>query len=84
MQVILNEFGTGYSFVISVIIANRLMIAVRAKYYEVEESEHNLATIRFNHFTSRSSQQTFPLDEGDIELDWRGSSIGSRWTISDE
>lgn len=60
------------------------MITVRAKYYEVEESEHNLATIRFNHFTSRNSQQTFPLDEDDIELDRPDNSIGSRWTSEDE
>jgi len=61
----LNELGTGYSFVISVISANRLMIAVRSTYFQVEESQYNPGTI---HFTSPDSQQTSPLDEG-IELD---------------
>lgn len=67
----LNELGTGYSFVISVIFANRLMVAVRSPNYytnQVEESEFYFTTIRFAS-RSRADQQTSPLDEVAVELD---------------
>lgn len=66
VQVILNELGAGYSFVISSILANRLMITMRSTYHEVEESEPKFTTI---HFISHNSRQTFPLG-GELVSDW--------------
>jgi len=82
----LDELGTGYSFVISVIFANRLMITVRSPNYYInqvqQESEYNFTTIRF---ASRSyaNEQTFPPDEVAVELDSRDNTRESSGTSPD-
>jgi len=40
----LNEIGTGFSFCVSAILANRLMIAVRSNYYAALEKPYGLPT----------------------------------------
>lgn len=39
-QITLDEFGTGFSFTISTVLANRLLISVREKYY-AHHGEHS-------------------------------------------
>jgi hypothetical protein len=72
IQVTLDELGTSYSLVISVILANRLMISVRSTYYQSEASIAQMPSIAFNNVSNNVSRNTFPLDEGagaEIELD---------------
>ncbi|KIM86912.1 hypothetical protein PILCRDRAFT_815363 [Piloderma croceum F 1598] len=73
-RITLDELGTSYSLVISVILANRLMISVRSSYYQKETtSVTNLPSIAFNDFP-RHTEPHFTtqvtLNEGaGIELD---------------
>jgi hypothetical protein len=86
MKLTLNELGTGYSFGISVIFANRLMITVRSPNYYInqvqQESEYNFTTIRFAS-RSRADEQTFPPDEVAVELDSRDYTRESSGTSPD-
>lgn len=70
-HITLDELGTSYSLVISVILANRLMIGVRSSYYQKEATLANLPSIAFNNIATGHSELQFntnyPLDE--IELD---------------
>jgi len=76
----LDELGTGYSFVISSILANRLLIAVRVNYYtKDEERDPPHSSIYFADLdiyntmrtkTQHRTTQGRSLDEsGEIELD---------------
>jgi len=73
--VTLDELGTSYSLVISVILANRLMISVRSTYYQSEASIVQMPSIAFdnnNNISNDVSRNTYALDEGagtGIELD---------------
>jgi len=81
----LDELGTGYSFVISSILANRLLIAVRVNYYTKDEERdpphssiyfadldiyNTMRTKTQQDMTIHRTTQGRSLDEsGEIELD---------------
>jgi len=55
-RITLDELGTSYSLVISVILANRLMIGVRSSYYQNEAATiTTMQSIAFNNELSRNS-----------------------------
>jgi len=73
-RVTLDELGTGYSLVISVILANRLMIGVRSKYYQGETSLTGMASITFEfNRASRRPDSEFKSEDistvMEVELD---------------
>lgn len=41
MQITLNEIATGFSFSISAVLANRLMLSVRDRYYDLSAVTHS-------------------------------------------
>jgi len=59
-RITLDELGTSYSLVISVILANRLMIGVRSTYYRSEASLAVVPTIAFNNFNDISRNTEYP------------------------
>jgi len=66
----LDELGTSYSLVISVILANRLMIGVRSTYYQSEATLANVpSNIAFNNFSLPSDYQFTLETETAIEMD---------------
>jgi len=68
-RVTLDELGTSYALVISVILANRLMIRVRATYYQSDVTVV-MPSIAFNDFSLQTEhQQTLKDDLDKIELD---------------
>lgn len=61
LQLTLNEVGTGYSFVISSVLANRLMIGVRLEYYDQQygyDSGEDMTTIHFGARPIRNTQSS--------------------------
>jgi hypothetical protein len=76
VQVTLDELGTSYSLVISVILANRLMISVRSTYYQSEATIANMPTIAFtsevaysNNEVTHYSEFQPPLDDEAVEIE---------------
>jgi hypothetical protein len=75
-RVTLDELGTSYSLVISVILANRLMISVRSTYYQSEATIANMPTIAFtsevaysNNEVTHYSEFQPPLDDEAVEIE---------------
>jgi hypothetical protein len=55
-QITLNEFGCAFAYVIPNILANRLLIAVRANYYiRVSDVNTYLPSLQFRLYDSRHS-----------------------------
>lgn len=72
-RVTLDELGTSYSLVISVILANRLMIGVRSTYYQSEDSLAIMPSIAFNNVPYSIARNTadyrFTLDDESIVME---------------
>lgn len=49
-QITLDELGTGFSFTISSVLANRLLITVREKYYTYQGEMEDWETFTSMHF----------------------------------
>ncbi|EIN05653.1 hypothetical protein PUNSTDRAFT_145621 [Punctularia strigosozonata HHB-11173 SS5] len=73
-RITLNELATGFSFAVSAVFANRLMISVRQHYYnsEMEEDRTQMTTLRFGRgqagtmHTSGGSDGSATLAEGPV------------------
>lgn len=68
VKVTLDELGTSYALVISVILANRLMIRVRTTYYE-SETTIVMPSIAFNDFSHTEPASTLKDELDKVELD---------------
>lgn len=78
--VTLDEFGTGFSFTISAVLANRLLISVREKYYEAHSELRSWDTYSSMHFRGQPGVPTEVTDAPEGSTTW---AIGtrSRWDI---
>jgi len=69
-RVTLDEVGTSYSLVISIILANRLMIGVRKTYYQSEATmADGTTTVAFNTISLNSDYRYALESETAIEMD---------------
>ena len=64
-QITLDEVGTGFAFTVSAVLANRLLIAVREKYYsyrkELDECD-SFTTMRFQTIPAPPAEETIALE----------------------
>lgn len=56
-QITLDEFGTGFSFAVSAVLANRLLLAVRTTYYARRAEWDTFSSMRFQ--SGAGSASTF-------------------------
>ena len=91
-QILLDEFATGFSFCVSAVLANRLLISVRERYYYHRELEAEQQSMPSMQFKTRSLPRTTistTTEEGSIPMtsltygttdDSNGTStLRSRW-----
>ena len=84
MQITLNELGTGFSFCISAILANRLMLTVRSTYFNGEcrtltsmETRHVYSSATPG-FQSYRTMRCLDVDRGRREV--ARTENGAVWT----
>lgn len=56
-QITLDEFGTGFAFTVSAVLANRLLISVREKYYAAHGEHSEWDTFTSMHFRTATRPQ---------------------------
>ncbi|KAI0341100.1 hypothetical protein BDW22DRAFT_1485579 [Trametopsis cervina] len=73
----LDEFGTGFAFTISSVLANRLLISVRERYYMARSELEDFNTFTSMHFQSAPGERADTIALGTLQDQSEGGQ--TRW-----